>query len=135
MRAAGEKWTGGGRQGELVDALLQAAGDNAELAHLVRSSGAILEEFLEGCRRNVATGASATVPRDLAAYLIAGRSVPQAVVDSLAARYLVVVARGSATARGSSSTAARSTTGCSESPVSPDATRRPGAACSCRPPR
>lgn len=98
VRAVGEKWAGDGH-GELVDVLLQAAGDNPELANLVRSSGSILEEFLAGFRRNAA-GTAASTPRDLAADLIAGRSVPQAVLDSLASRYLVVVARGSATGRG-----------------------------------
>ncbi|GAA3661258.1 PucR-like helix-turn-helix protein [Lentzea atacamensis] len=99
VRAVGEKWDGD-RHGELVDVLLQAAGDNPELANLVRSSGSILEQFLEGFRRNAGTGAGGSVPRDLAAELIAGRSVPQAVLDSLAARYLVVVARSCANGRG-----------------------------------
>jgi hypothetical protein len=98
VRAVGEKWTGD-RQGELVDVLLQAAGDNPALAELVRDSGSILEEFVAGFRRNAA-GAGAGATRDLAADLIAGRPVPQAVLDSLAARYLVVVARGAATGRG-----------------------------------
>jgi hypothetical protein len=104
VRAVGEKWAGD-RHGELVDVLLQAAGDNPELANLVRSSGSILEEFLEGFRRNAATPASTGAPRDLAADLIAGRSVPQAVLDSLAARYLVVVARSGGNGRGKAVTA------------------------------
>lgn len=99
VRAVGEKWTGD-RQGELVNILLQAAGDNPELANLVRDSGSILEEFLAGFRRNAAGTGGASTPRDLAADLIAGRSVPQAVLDSLASRYLVVVARSSVTGRG-----------------------------------
>jgi hypothetical protein len=99
VRAVGEKWTGD-RHGELVDVLLQAAGDNPELAKLVRSSGSILEEFLEGFRRNAGTAATASVPRDLAADLIADRSVPRSLLDSLAARYLVVVVRSGGTARG-----------------------------------
>ena len=99
VRAVGEKWAED-RRGELVDVLLQAAGDNTELANLVRSSGSILEEFLEGFRRNAGARTIASVPKDLAADLTAGRSVPQAVLDSLAARYLVVVARGSANGRG-----------------------------------
>jgi len=104
VRAVGEKWTGD-RHGELVDVLLQAAGDNPDLANLVRSSGSILEEFLEGFRRNAGTGPSTSAPRDLAADLIAGRSVPQAVLDSLAARYLVVVVRSGANGRGKAVTA------------------------------
>ncbi|WP_082114920.1 PucR family transcriptional regulator [Lentzea aerocolonigenes] len=99
VRAVGEKWSGD-RQGKLVDVLLQAAGDNPELANLVRSSGSILEEFLEGFRRNAGTGAATSVPRDLAADLIAGRSVPQAVLDSLATRYLVAVVRSGVNGRG-----------------------------------
>jgi hypothetical protein len=97
VRAVGEKWSGD-RHGELVDVLLQAAGDNPELANLVRSSGSILEEFLEGFRRNA--GQAPSVPRDLAADLIAGRAVPQAVLDSLATRYLVAVVRSGASGRG-----------------------------------
>lgn len=98
VRAVGEKWTGD-RRGDLVDALLQAAGDNPELKDLVRNSGSLLAEFLEGLQSNE-TGMSTSVPRDLAADLIAGRPVSQAVLDSLASRYLVVLARGSATGRG-----------------------------------
>jgi hypothetical protein len=98
VRAVGERWTGDDHD-ELVDVLLQAAGDNPELVNLVRASGSILEEFLAGFRRNAA-GHGAGVPRDLAGDLIAGRPVPHAVLDSLATRYLVVVARGSGAGRG-----------------------------------
>jgi len=91
VRAVGEKWAGDHR-GDLVDALLLAAGDNSELAGLVRDSGSILQEFLEGVRRR-GTGVSA--PRDLAADLIIGHEVPQDVLDGLAAEYLVVLVRTS----------------------------------------
>jgi PucR C-terminal helix-turn-helix domain len=96
VRAVGEKWADE-RPGDLVDTLLQATGDNPELAELVRSSGSILEQFVEGLRHGAA---SPSVPRDLAADLIADRLVPQAVLDSLASRYLIVLARGSASGRG-----------------------------------
>jgi hypothetical protein len=95
VRAVGEEWAGD-RQGDLVDALLRAAGDNPELADLVRSSGSIIEELLEGVRRGT-TGAG--VPRDLAADLITGREVAQDVLDSLAAKYLIAVVRTSSTRR------------------------------------
>ncbi|WP_158102640.1 PucR family transcriptional regulator [Lentzea kentuckyensis] len=95
VRAVGERWSGD-RQGDLVDILLRAAGDNTELADLVRNSGSIIEEFLEGLRRGT-TGAGA--PRDLAADLITGREVSQDVLDSLAAKYLVVRARTAAGGR------------------------------------
>lgn len=91
VRAAGERWTSD-NEGELVDVLLQAAGDNPGLADLVRDSGAILEEFLAGFLRQ-AEEAGAVAPRDVAAELIADRPVPQDVLDSLAARYLVVLVR------------------------------------------
>jgi len=100
VRAVGEKWTGA-HQGELVDVLLQAAGDNPALVDLVRDSGSILEEFLEGFRRGAAgTAGGASKPQDLAADLIADRPVPRAVLDSLAPRYLIVVAHSSAPGRG-----------------------------------
>lgn len=96
VRAVGEKWSGE-RPGDLVDTLLEAAGDNPELAALVRSSGSIIEQFVEGFRRNAV---SQSVPRDLAADLIAGRPVPRALLESLASRYLVVLARGAVPGRG-----------------------------------
>ena len=88
VRAAGEKWSGV-RQGDLVDVLLEAAGDDPELVELVRSSGAVIEEFFEGFQRNAVNPLS-----DLAADLVAGREVPKSVLHGLAPRYLVVIARG-----------------------------------------
>jgi hypothetical protein len=88
VRAAGEKWTGD-RRDDLVGVLLEAAGDNPELAELVRSTGSIIEEFLEGFRRNAGNPL-----RRLAADLITGREVPKSVLHGLAPRYLIVIARG-----------------------------------------
>ncbi|MET8765157.1 helix-turn-helix domain-containing protein [Lentzea sp. NPDC004782] len=88
VREAGEKWTGE-RQDDLVDVLLRAAGDDPELAELVRGSGSIIEEFLEGFARK-----SVTRPRNLAADLIAGHEVPRPVLYGLAPRYLIVIAGG-----------------------------------------
>src|SRR5689334_11590344 len=73
VREAGERWAGD-RQDDLVDVLLQAAGDDPELAELVRGSGSIIEEFLEGFARKYVIR-----PRNLAADLIAGHEVPQPV--------------------------------------------------------
>ncbi|WP_330277135.1 helix-turn-helix domain-containing protein [Lentzea sp. NBC_00516] len=98
VRAVGEKWAGD-RRSDLVDTLLQAAAGNPELVDMVRNSGSLLAEFMEGFQRNGA-GPAMSVPRDLAAELIAGRPVPQAVLDSLASRYLIVVVRGSVMGRG-----------------------------------
>jgi hypothetical protein len=100
VRAVGEKWTGD-RQGDLVDSLLQAAGDDPALADLVRDSGRIIEEFLKGVRQAEAgTAAGASAPRDLVADLVTDRPVPKAVLDGLAPRYLIVLARSSGTGRG-----------------------------------
>lgn len=101
VRAVGENWAGD-RGGDVVDTLLQAAGDNPELVDLVRGSGSILAEFLEGLQAGAAgsAGSAAGVPRDLAADLISGHQVPQAVLDGLAAQYLVVLGRGAAVGRG-----------------------------------
>jgi hypothetical protein len=89
VRSAGEKWAGG-HDGDVVSVLLEAAGDDPGLAELVRSSGSIIEEFLEGFRRN-----AVNPPKDLAADLVAGGEVPKSVLHGLAQRYLVVIARGS----------------------------------------
>jgi hypothetical protein len=93
VREAGEKWAGD-RQDDLVDVLLQAAGDDPGLAELVRGSGWIIEEFLEGFLRKTAIR-----PRNLAADLIAGHEVPPSVLHGLAPRYLIVVASGSVARR------------------------------------
>jgi hypothetical protein len=88
VRSAGERWAAGHR-GDVVSVLLETAGDDPELAELVRNGGSIIEEFLEGFRRN-----AVNPPKDLAADLVAGREVPKSVLRGLAPRYLVVLARG-----------------------------------------
>jgi len=88
VRAVGQSWTGDYRD-DLVGVLLQAAGDDPELVELVRRSGSVIEEFLEGFLRK-----SVNRPRNLAADLIVGHEVPRPVLQSLAPRYLIVVASG-----------------------------------------
>ncbi|MEO6090135.1 MAG: helix-turn-helix domain-containing protein [Umezawaea sp.] len=88
VRTAGEQWSGARANG-LAELLSQAAAGDPELARIAQLGGQLLEAFVEGLGRNVATSA----PRDLAADLINGTMLPHEVLDQLAPAYAVVLTR------------------------------------------
>lgn len=90
VRAAGERWTGN-RPGELADVLAEAAAGDPEFSELVRTSGSLLEDFLDGLRRQA--GVAPVVPCDIAGELIDGGDVPPGIFAGLASRYLIAVVR------------------------------------------
>lgn len=88
VRAAGREWTGS-EPDELVALLAKAAAGDPQLTAIVRTSGRLLQDFLDGYQQK----SVADEPRDLAAELVAGRALPPGTLAGLASRHLVAVVR------------------------------------------
>lgn len=92
VRAAGERWVTD-RQDGLAAVLAEAAAGDPELAELARVGGSLLEDFLDGFRRQAGADQALAPHRDLAGDLIHGRDVAPEVLAGLASRYLIAVVR------------------------------------------
>lgn len=74
---------------ELVELLAEAATRDPTLAAIVRAEGRLLQDFLDGYQQKAVAHESC----DLAGDLVDGRPLPEGVLEGLAPRYLIAVAR------------------------------------------